>query len=116
MNDKYPFYGGMPPHNETDTSIAAAEYIEPKAGTVRAVVLDIIRQAGPYDKFHKIGGQTCGEVEIALDRCSGTITARIRELVLDGLVRDSKGRRRSRHGRPAAVYESIAVQKELFDG
>lgn len=48
---------------------------------------------------------TCDEVEIVTGLKHQTASARIRELALKGLIKDSGKRRLTRSGRKAVVYE-----------
>lgn len=50
------------------------------------------------------GGATCDEVEVALGLRHQTASARLRELVLKGAIKDSGARRLTRSKRKAAVY------------
>jgi hypothetical protein len=56
-------------------------------------------------------GATCDEVEIALRLRHQTASARIRDLVLDGLLFDSGVRRETRSGAKARVYSAAAVKE-----
>ncbi len=90
----YPASPGFAP---TDTSRAAADKIEPVAGTLQAEVYDRIK-AWP---------STCEEVEIALELSHQTASARIRELALYELIEDSGARRRNHSGRTAIVWRKM---------
>jgi hypothetical protein len=78
----------------SDTSKAAADSMQRASETIRADVLAYIRE----------GAATCDEVEEGLSLTHQTASARIRELVLLGSVRDSGARRKTRSGRQARVY------------
>lgn len=52
-------------------------------------------------------GMTDDEVEVALDMRHQTASARRRELVKAGRVRDTGRRRNTRSGRPATVWEAL---------
>jgi hypothetical protein len=94
-------YGGNPPFvSGSDTSEAAAESIKPSSSTLRFKVLTFIKEAG-------LQGATDDEVEVALDLRHQTASARRRELVLSGHIRDSGSRRPTRSGRGATVWELI---------
>jgi hypothetical protein len=80
----------------SETSKAAATFIEPSAGTVRAWVLKEIRKAGKR-------GLTCEETERRCKLRHQSASARIRELVLDGLV-EIIGTRENESGVRARVY------------
>ena len=77
----YEFYDGMAPHNKTDTSIAAAKEMTPRAKPIREQVFDLLSSARD--------GMTCDEVEVALSRPHTTVSARIRELVLVDKIMES---------------------------
>lgn len=81
----------------SQTSRAAAREIAPKAGTLRAKVLEAIRSRG---------GATAEELEVALELGGSTVRPRVVELVRAGLVRDSGATRRTRSGRAATVWEA----------
>ncbi len=78
-----------------ETSIIAARSVTESADQMRSRVLVAIREAG---------GATCDEVEVSLEMKHQTASARIRELQLEGRVRDSGTRRKTRSGRPAVVW------------
>lgn len=80
----------------SDTSEAAAGNPARKARQRRAV-MSAIRDAGER-------GLTDDEGEVALRLPHQAYSARRRGLVLEGLVEDSGRRRRTRHGRSAAVW------------
>ena len=93
----YDLYNGMPPHNGTDTSIAAAESISEVSSALRAQVFDWIRACGK-------DGATCDEIEVGLGLRHQTASARIRELVLKNRTVDSAARRLTRSARLAIVW------------
>ncbi len=94
---QYDLYDGLPPHVDSDTSRQAAEQIEPSTGRLQGLVLDEIRDSGGH-------GRTDDELEVVLSLRHQTASARRRELVLKGLVRDSGRRRPTRSGRQAVVW------------
>jgi hypothetical protein len=83
------------------TSCAAAKFAEPSAGTVRAWVLKEIRKAGQK-------GRTCEEIERRCKLRHQSASARIRELVLDGLV-EIIGTRENESGVRARVYVAVNI-------
>jgi hypothetical protein len=83
-------------HNGSDTSRDAARSMDPHAGNCRRAILDHIRAAPD--------GATCDEIEHALRMRHQNVSARLRELSLEDLVRDSGDRRPTRSGRRARVY------------
>jgi hypothetical protein len=94
-DDELPFVG-------TDTSLAAAAAAEPGAATVRGLVLYYIRRDAEV-------GATDDEIEEELGMRHQTVSARRRELVLQGFIKDSGERRQTRSGRKAIVW--VAVPK-----
>ena len=99
---KSPRYPDVPGHaRDSDTSRAAAKSVEPTVNKIRALVLDCIRL-----NWTMHGGATCEEVELATGLSHQTCSARIRELVLKGLVRDSGERRMNKSGRTATVWRA----------
>lgn len=97
MSDGYDLFGGCPPHENTDTSIAAALSMLSCARTLQGAVYRMIRARGP-------AGATDDEIERAMGLRHQTASARRRELVLLGTVRDSGKRRRTDSGRFATVW------------
>lgn len=85
------------PHSAT--SRAAAEQIEPTAGTLRAAVRDWLR-ARP-------DGATDEEMQDGLAMSPSTQRPRRIELVAAGWVRDSGRTRPTRSGRKAVVWEFV---------
>lgn len=80
----------------TDTEIAAAEKFAPKAGTLRAMVLDWIRDAGADGMTGKEAGARYA-LSIGRDENDGSARysamPRITELRKLGLIKDSGARR-----------------------
>jgi hypothetical protein len=83
--------------SHSETSRAAADSIEPEAGTLRYAVLAYIRRAGE-------AGATDEEVQTGVPMRANTQRPRRRELELGGLVRDSGTTRLVRSGRLAVVW------------
>ena len=73
------------PHNRTATSIEAAERIAPKAGTMRARVLDYIAAAGEI-------GATNAEIAAGLGMKLQTVCGRVNELATAKLIRNGARR------------------------
>jgi hypothetical protein len=93
-------FGGIPPFvRGSDTSKAAALDIHESAPSIRGRVRVKIVCAGGF-------GRTCDEIESLMHLRHQTASARIRELVLQGLIEDSGQRRSTRSGRGAIVYVS----------
>lgn len=86
----------LPPHNGTRTSVAAARSVQPKAGTVRARVLDFVRQRGDATNYEIVEG---------LGLLLQSVCGRVNELKAAGLVRDSGKTRLTPSGREAIVWE-----------
>lgn len=90
-------YHGHPPYVKgSDTSKGAADSVAPNAGTKRAEVYRVIAS---------LGGATDDKVEEVTGWRHQTVSARRRELVLSGMVRDSGRREKTRSGRDATVWE-----------
>ena len=86
------------PHvRDSETSRESAESIEPKAATLRGIVLAFIRGRGLY-------GATDEEMQEAIPMPPSTQRPRRIELVAARFVHDSGIRRRTRSGRAAAVW------------
>lgn len=79
------------------TSEAAAESMEPEAGTLRAEVLNAIRRNTPP-------GLTDEELQEGLPMPANTERPRRRELERAGLIRDSGTTRPTKSGRQAVVW------------
>ncbi len=95
--ESYAYNGKAPSVAGSDTSEAAADSVQSASGRLRAVVFAHVKRCGA-------GGATCDEVEAALEMRHQTASARVRELVLGGHLRDSGQRRQTRSGRNAAVW------------
>ncbi|MDR7037365.1 putative transcriptional regulator [Methylobacterium sp. BE186] len=80
----------------SDTSERAADRIAGSVSHLRKVVLDAIERAS--------SGMTCDECEHVTGLRHQTCSARVRELVQLGLIKDSGARRPTRSGRNARVY------------
>jgi len=90
-------YGGLPPYERTSgTSREAAISMLPYAGHQRERVYRYVCSQGDT-------GATSDECEIALDLPHQSASARVRELVLEGLVVESGEKRRTRTLRRARV-------------
>lgn len=95
----------LPPHNHTDTSIAAAQSMKPHVAGLRKAVLEVLDEWGP---------QTCDWMEMFLDLCHQTTSARVRELYQQGLIDDTGDRLPTRSGRKARVYAITARGREAL--
>ena len=84
-----------PPSVPGDTSEGAADDIADNAANLRMRVFLYIEAKG---------GATCDEVEQSLGMKHQTASPRIRELCLDGRIRDSGERRETRSGSSARIY------------
>lgn len=93
--DDYKHYQGVPPHSNPTTSREAAVRIKPSAKSLREKV---------YEAIRRDNGLTCDEVCAILRIGGNTARPRIRELVLEGRVRDLGQRRKLPTGRNAIVW------------
>jgi len=80
------------------TSIATAQRVAPKMGTVRARILDMIRLKD---------GLTRDELEQLLGISPNTLNPRLRELEEMGWIEDSRTTRPTRSGSPAIVWRAL---------
>ena len=97
-------YGGRPPFvRGSDTSEAASDSVADSAGTKRGEVLEALRLAGAR-------GLTDWEIQQRTGGLHQSMTARRRELVLRGLVRDSGRRRATQTGRQAVVWVLVTLE------
>lgn len=94
------------PHNGTPTSIAAAEQIEPTAGTLRARVLEYLRERGD-------AGATDEETQLALDMNPSTQRPRRQELEKMGLILRTTQTRETKSGRKAVVFVAAPTEVQL---
>ena len=83
------------PADPTDTARAAALRVLPRTGTVRRLVLEVLR-GGP---------RTDDELALHLGRNPNTVRPRRVELVEGGHIRDSGARRLNGYGNPCVVWE-----------
>lgn len=101
MNDDLfsfaPFNGRAPFVAGCDTSEAASDSVTSVMSVMRSRVLAQVKAADA----------TCDEIEVILGMCHQTASARIRELVLSGFVRDTGRRRPTRRNRNARIYTAI---------
>jgi hypothetical protein len=88
-----------PAQSHSRTSQAAAEQIQPNAGTLRAEVLEHLRKSGPH-------GATDEEMQTALGMNPSTQRPRRIELVRAGLASDSGTTRPTISGRQATVWKA----------
>ena len=106
LGGRYDLYGGTPPHEPVDTSLAAAKEIEPEINKLQRRVLDAIIASGDR-------GSTDEELTELLEMNPSTLRPRRRELYLRDFIvyrRDESGevKRQCRSGRWAHVYVSAA--------
>lgn len=85
----------LPPHNGTPTSVEASNSLSKVAGTIRDNVFTHIKSSS---------GKTCYEIETEMALSHQTASARIWELRLDGLLKDSGERRKTSSNRNAIVW------------
>jgi hypothetical protein len=93
----YENYDGMPPHNGTLTSYLAALQARHNITEDMALVYTQLQRVGEF-------GATDDEMEEALGRVHQTVSARRRDLVLYGLVKNSGRTRLTRNNRHAIVW------------
>ena len=98
MQLELPYNAHAPFVQGSDTSLLAAEAIQPSAGNLRQLVHDYIRRSG---------GATDEETCEALDMAGNTVRPRRRELELSGQVRKTELRRKTRSGRLAVVWVAV---------
>lgn len=97
-------YPGSPGYvNGSETSEDAAASMVPSAATLRAQIEHYMQRLP----------STCDEIEVALSLRHQTASARIRELVLQGRLRDSDHVRDTRSGRSAVIWEVIPRRRQL---
>lgn len=94
MNARYPDAAG---HRGVETSIEAAEAIQPMLGRLQRMALTRIIAAGD-------SGMTAEEVANALQCDRVAIQPRTTELARKGLIRDSERRRNNHSGKRAIVW------------
>lgn len=90
-------------HNNTPTSMAAADSVQPHVESLRDRVLAAIRAAG-------FCGLTRDEAERATGLAGNTVRPRISELLAAGHIVPSGEIRRTKSNRPAEVL--VAVENE----
>jgi hypothetical protein len=95
--DDYDLYGGTPPSEPVSTSVAAAFAALPNINAQHRQVYAYLHQQGPQ-------GATDDELELALGLSHQGVSARRRELVLKGLVKDSGRQRKTSRNRMAKVW------------
>jgi hypothetical protein len=91
---------GQPPAQPVATSVAAADAIKPCADTLRARVLDYIREQGKT-------GATDDEIQVALNMNGSTQRPRRVELFQAGKICMAPMMRKTRAGRNANVWVAI---------
>jgi len=94
---EYDLFGGMPPHQNSDTSFEAAERIRPNVKRLQATVFNALKAAGGR-------GLTDEEGYTRTRMADNTWRPRRGELVINGLVEDSGHRRPTKSGRKAIVW------------
>jgi hypothetical protein len=100
------FVAPAPLHNGTSTSRAAAERIEPTAGTLRAAVLEYVRNCAAHDA-------TDEEMQIALEMNPSTQRPRRQELEKLGFVVRTDRTRETKSGRKAVVFVAVEMCVEV---
>lgn len=92
-----------PAHNGTPTSRAAAERIEPTAGTLRRDILDYLRACGD-------DGATDEQMQFACNINANTQRPRRQELERMGWVARTTRTRLTKSGRHAVIFVAMEVQ------
>lgn len=90
-------YPNAPGHRGVDTSVLAAEALEPTLGNLQRLALSAIRHAGET-------GLTADELAAQLGLGRASIQPRTSELQRKGWIRDSEQRRLNASGRKAIVW------------
>lgn len=99
----YPLYDGVPPHERgSSTSLAAAVSVLPYHDSQRERVYRWLSDRGAQ-------GGTDDEIEAALDLAHQTASARRRELVQLGHIKEAGFTRLTRRGRKAKVHIRVDV-------
>lgn len=99
-------YSGEPPHRGVDTSVAAAQSMLEAATTLQSKVYRAVRSRG-------VDGMTDEEIQSALSLRIPTEVARRRELVLLGVLEDTKRRRPNASGRDAIVWRVVRQEAQV---
>lgn len=94
----HPYGGELPRVHGSKTSEAAAENAAGGAGSDRRRI---------YEFLQRVGGATDDEIEEMFGLRHQTASARRRELVIRGLVRDSGYKKPTRSGSDATVWEVV---------
>lgn len=90
---------------DPETSKEAARQVEPRSGTQRAIVLDVIRNARRYGATHE---EVVQAVRVIRPNVSDSgIRTRTKELVDAGFVVDSTERRKTSRGLDSIVWTHI---------
>ena len=90
---------GIPYVKGSATSKAAAQSMQPHAGSIRSRILAEIKKSGAH-------GLTCDEVEVLMDLKHQTASARVRELREKGKI-STTSKRPTRSGRQAQVWVAV---------
>ncbi len=94
----YDLYGGVPPHvSGSDTSQDSAKRIKEHVGPIALKLYRLIHEAGAK-------GYTVDELEFVTSGKHQTVGPRIREMVLQGILRATENRRLTRSKRYGVVY------------
>jgi predicted Rossmann fold nucleotide-binding protein DprA/Smf involved in DNA uptake len=99
--DQYDLFGGTPPHVRVNTSIEAARKIKSVATKKAREILHLVKDRS----------STCFELEGVTGWPHQTVSARLRELELKGLVRKTNTKRRTQGKASGRVYESIPAME-----
>jgi len=89
-----------------DTSHIAAERAETMADRQRIKIFQALAACGP---------QTSDEIAIRVGLLTHQVIKRVSDLRNDGVIIDTGERKRTRTGRPAAVWKLKPEQLDMFD-
>lgn len=91
--------------NARDTEVVAAQMVTPRAGTMRAEILNLL---------YPDHGYTHEELATAMGRLNNSVSPRVTELTHMGWIHDSGIRRLTPTGAPAIVWILTDRGKELL--
>jgi hypothetical protein len=97
--DRTAIYPNAPGYSNPTTSKDAAASVADRAPKLRNRILGELQVRADF-------GATCDELEQAFDLSHQTVSARLREMALGGLIVDSEKKRKTRTGRRAIVWHA----------
>lgn len=104
-NDQTPRYPHTPGHRGVDTSMEAAEAMQPHVGRIQRMVLAAVTDAGEKGLTSE---ECCGV--LGLDRW--TVQPRTTELKLKGFIRPSGEKRFNSTGKRARVWVAVPASEQ----